>query len=54
MPGLIDGFELTYAGHKILNDEDVDAADLNEGFAIRPGIVEAHLDTDPDGRKPAE
>lgn len=44
--GLIDGFEVTYAGHMILNDQKPDAGDFNAGYSIRPGIVEAHLDTD--------
>ena len=41
--GLIDGFELTYAGHLMLNDEKPDAADFNSSYAIRPGF--ADIDT---------
>ena len=44
--GLIDGFELTYAGHKMLEDEDIEASDFNESYSIRPGIVDVRKEKD--------
>lgn len=38
--GLLDGFELTYAGHKILSDEEPEASDFNTSYSIRPGNVD--------------
>ena len=38
--GLIDGFELTYAGHKILEGRELEPSDFDSGYSMRPGIVD--------------
>ena len=46
--GLIEGFELTYAGHRVLDGQSADEGDLNMGYSIRPGL--ADIPDERDGR----
>ena len=48
--GLIDGFELTYAGHKMAEGAALEAGDFDDGYSIRHGSVDVREDPDPPDR----